>query len=385
MYNHSVNKLRAPDPNGDSSYDFVDQTWAKFGFNTPNASSTDPSQSSYASRPSFNSSLEMDWDPTPSAIQTSNFEQQAINPEDVQYENMSPPPQAGRGVGRLVAHFENKGFAPPLPPRPSTEVQMSQMSQMNQMNQMSQMNQMNQMNHINTSQEISSPFGSFSVAAPSVHSPLASPNESGYGFMTDLSRVASPIASPPPMSFGGFYDPSRVSSPVVNSSGPFGSMDSFAMDNRVASPMTTAQMLPSPMVTSSMVASPSPATPGVPGTPGYAIWRPPVPMTPKPVMDQSQNNNSGGYLKPPVPSTPKPVMNAGSQLILDFNANQKAKGKAPVRPPKQPARRPSTQQLLNPTPPVFSPPSQPDTHTPQPSSSSSAVPVCILYPLRFDE
>ena len=354
MYNHSVNKPRAPDPNGDDAYGFNDQAWAKFGVNTASASSTDPSQSSYASRPSFNSSLEMDWAPTASTIQTSNFAHQGIPSEDVQFENMSPP-QDGGGVGRLVAHFENKGYAPPLPPRPSTSVS----------------------NQVNAG-SVSSPFGSFNVAAHNVPSPLASPDESNYGFMDHLSRVASPIASPPPMSFGGFFDPSRVSSPVMNSSAHFGSMDSFAMDNRVASPMATSQMVTSPMVTSPMVASPSPA-PGVPGTPGFAIWRPPVPMTPKPTMDQSQNNNSGGFFKPPIPSTPKPVMNAGSQFILDFNANTKAKGKAPARPAlKQPSRRPSTQQLSIPTPPVFSPASQPEVQTPQisqPSSSTLAVPV----------
>lgn len=369
MFNHSVNKSRAPDPDGNSPYGFTDQPWPKFGGNTLATSSTDPSQSSYNTRPSYTSTLEMDWTSTPSDIQTTRYPQQGTALDNVQLDNMNPPQGGSAGVGRLVAHFENKGFAPPLPPRPSNNVN----------------------SQVNSSQAMSSPFGGFNVAMPNVASPLASPNDSNYGLMGNLSRVASPIASPPPMAFGGFYDASRVSSPGMDlAAGPFGSMDGFTMDNRVASPLSTSQMVTSPIITSPMVTSPSPAGPGVPGTPGFAIWRPPVPMTPKPVMDQSQvsNNadNSGGYFKPPVPSTPKPVMNAGSQFILDFNANPKSKGKAPARPPaKQPSRQPSKQQLAVSTHNVFTQPSHPNLQplpTPQAAETAAASSSSTSFPVR---
>ncbi|KAH7246872.1 hypothetical protein NW759_009288 [Fusarium solani] len=360
MFNQPPGGPRASDSNGQPSYGFTDQAWPRYGLANNSASfSTDHSQSIYASDRQYGDSSGMDWAPTPTDYQT-RFQHQDAVAENVELDNMSP--QAGGGVGRLVAHFENKGFAPPLPPRPSNTIS----------------------SPVNQEPSVSSPFGTFSVASPILTSPLASPSEPNYGLLGDQSRVTSPIASPPPIAFGGYHDLSVSNPGVGSSSGHFGSMNSFMVNNRVATPMETSMvaspMVATPIMNNPKVASPSPATPGVPGTPGFAIWRPPVPMTPKPTMDQfqgtSSSSTSGGYFaKPPIPSTPKPVMNAGSQLVLDFNSNSGsiAKGKAPMRPPakpRHPVRQPSRSQIS--TPAAFSPAIKREPSTPHLSQASPA-------------
>ncbi|KAM5356437.1 hypothetical protein ACJ41O_003083 [Fusarium nematophilum] len=368
MFNHSAGGPRASDSDGGASYGFTDQAWQRFDSmnNTSTAFSTDHSQTSYDSGRAYGDDSGMDWAPTPSEYQT-RFHPQPSASDNVELENMSSH-QGGGGVGRLVAHFENKSFAPPLPPRPSNTVA----------------------SPVTVDPPASSPFGGFSVASPIVTSPLASPAEPNYGLLGGPSRVTSPIASPaPPIAFGGFHDMSVSSPGVGSSSGQFGSMNGFMANNSVTTPMGTSSMVASPMVPTPMMntpklATPSPATPGVPGTPGFAIWRPPVPMTPKPALNQPQNSsnsvNTGGYFaKPPIPSTPKPVMNAGSQLVLDFNSSTNAKGKAPAKPPakppRHPVRQPSRSQIS--TPPTFTPTIKREPSTPQmphASTSSHALP-----------
>lgn len=381
MFNPSAGRPRASDSDPEPSYGFTDQAWPKFGLNPSNPSSIDPSQPSHASGRNFSSLMGMDWAPSPSDMQHS-FQHQVDDASNDVDMDMSPH-QDGGGVGRLVAHFENKGFAPPLPPRPSNTVT----------------------SPITSNPPVSSPFGSFSVASHHVASPLNNSSEVNYSSLDGPSRVTSPIASPPPMSYGGFHHGMhQATSPVAgSSSGQYGSMDSFMVNQRVHNPMTMSSMGTSPMITSPMVGnsmatspmtstpmmaspkvtSPAPTTPGVPGTPGFAIWRPPVPMTPKPLIDQSQFSsntvNTGGYFtKPPIPSTPKPVMNAGSQLVLDFNSSSNTQGKTPVRAPskqptRQPVRQPSRQQLPMPTPPTFSPSPKQEPQTPQMPRASPSI------------
>ncbi|KAH6889888.1 hypothetical protein B0T10DRAFT_42409 [Thelonectria olida] len=391
MFNPSAGRPRASDSNEAAPYGFTDQAWSKFGLNTSTASSIQPSQPSHASGRNFDDSSDMDWTPSLSDYQQQQSFIQPID-SDVDIQNNMGSIQAqshsGRnaGVGRLVAHFENKGFAPapPLPPRPSNTAT----------------------NPTNTNPQTSSPFGNFGFASPNLASPLSSPSEVNYASFGGQSRVASPIASPPPMPFSGFQ--AMTQAPGQVSSGPFGSMNSFMANDRmnssidmgmqspmITSPMTSTPMVTTHMPTSSMHASTmatpkvtTPSTTGVPGTPGFAIWRPPVPGTPKPVMAQSQGssnstgNTGGHFAKPPVPSTPKPVMNAGSQFVLDFNNSSSGIRKAPARvpskqPARQPARRPSRQQLPVPTP-VFSPSPTPkqelkqEPQTPQLSQISPA-------------
>ncbi|KAH7152930.1 hypothetical protein EDB81DRAFT_757947 [Dactylonectria macrodidyma] len=380
MFNPSAGRPRGSDSDPDPSYGFTDPAWPKFGLNTSNSPSMDPSQSSHASGRNFSSLMGMDWAPSPSDIQPRFQHQVDDSSNDVDMD--ISPHQDGGGVGRLVAHFENKGFAPPLPPRPSNTVA----------------------SPITSNPPASSPFGSFAVTSHNVASPLSNSSEVDYGSLASPSRVISPVASPPPMSFGGFHPMHPgTNSMAGSSSGQYGNMDSFMMNHRVTSPMTMSSMGTSPMITSPMagnsmvappmtstpmlaspkVTSPSPNTPGVPGTPGFAIWRPPVPMTPKPVVEQSQFSSNtvstGGYFtKPPIPSTPKPVMNAGSQLVLDFNQRTKARGKAPARAPskqpaRQPTRQPSKQQFSAPTPPTFSPSLKQEPETPQLSKVPPSV------------
>ena len=151
-------------------------------------------------------------------------------------------------------------------------------------------------------------------------------------------------------------------------SDPYGSLDSFVTNNRTAAPSGLS------IPTTAMVSSPAPTTPGhgTPGTPGFAMWRPPGQdhqqqqvHPPQHMQFQQQYQpqhqhqqqfsiqhppsqqpstvatSPGGYFRPPVPPTPKPSTNAGNQFILELNPGSKAKGKAPVKPPKPKAMRPS--------------------------------------------
>ncbi|EWZ84732.1 hypothetical protein BFJ63_vAg16245 [Fusarium oxysporum f. sp. narcissi] len=365
MFNHSAGGPRPSDNNEDPSYGFADQGWHRFTMNNNNTNSFSAgnSQSYHDAGASYGDSSGMDWAPTPSAEYDMRFDQHDHMSQDVELDNMSSSHGGGGGVGRLVAHFENKSFAPPLPPRPSNVVT----------------------SPVHQEPPVSSPFGNFSVTSPIVTSPLASPAEPNYGLLSGHSRVTSPIISPPPaLAFGGFHDIPVHSPGVGSSSGPFGNMNSFMVNNnRVTTPMETASMAgPSMMPNSGMnakVTSPGSITPGVPGTPGFAIWRPPVPTTSKPSLDQPQgssiSSNSGYFAKPPIPSTPKPVMNAGSQLVLDFNTNStlNAKGKAPAKPPvkpPRPVRQPSRSSMSTPGP--FSPPIKREPSTPQLSQASAS-------------
>ncbi|KAM0354194.1 hypothetical protein ACHAPU_001229 [Fusarium lateritium] len=352
--------------NQDPSYGFADQAWHRFSMNNDtNSFSTTHSQPYHDAGASYGSSSGMDWAPTPTADYQMRFDQHDDMTQDVELDSMSSSHGGGgRGVGRLVAHFENKSFAPPLPPRPSNVIT----------------------SPVHQDPPASSPFGSFSVTSPIVTSPLASPSEPNYGLLGGHSRVTSPIVSPPPaLAFGGFHDMPVHNSTVNSSSGPFGSMNSFMINNnRMTTPMETNSMTGSSMMPNSAMntkmTSSNPASQGVPGTPGFAIWRPPVPMSAKPSLDQSQNSSNlssaGGYFaKPPIPSTPKPVMNAGSQLVLDFNTNSSfnAKGKAPAKPPTKPprpTRQPSRLSISTPGP--FSPPIKREPSTPQLSQASAS-------------
>ncbi|CAG7566446.1 unnamed protein product [Fusarium equiseti] len=322
--------------------------------NNTNSFSTSHSQPYQDSGASYGDSSGMDWAPTPSAEYQMRFDQQDSMSHDVELDDMSSSHGGGGGgVSRLISQFENKSFAPPLPPRPSNVVT----------------------SPVHQDPPVSSPFGNFSVASPIVTSPLASPAEPNYGLLSGHSRITSPLVSPPPaLAFGGYHDIPPAHSPGIGPSS-FGSMNSFMINNnRVQTPMESTPMTGSSMmhnpVMNNKITSPGSTAPGVPGTPGFAIWRPPVPTTSKPSLDQQQgSNNSGGYFaKPPIPSTPKPVMNAGSQLVLDFNTNSSfnVKGKAPAKPPAKPprpTRQPSRSSISTPTP--FSPTIKREPSTPQ--------------------
>ena len=284
--------------------------------------------------------------------------------------------QAGGGVGRLVAHFENKGFnpfenkdyAPPLPPRRSNNVQTPQ--------------PVVRPHHLENLGYFGGSYGGSPSFNPNrIATPIAIPGESQWGSFGMPSRVTSPIATTSPgTSFAAFQQAPRVASPGAgSSSGHFGSLDDFLSGGRVHSPMApspmSSHMPQSPIMTSPMVASPTQSAPQVSGTPGFEIWRPPGSVTVKLEQPQTPNasTNQGGYFKPPVPTTPKPTMSAGNQFILELNPSTKAKGKAPAKPPRP---RPPP-----PVPPPFSPEVKQEPSTPQPSEASSSSTLLPVSPV----
>ncbi|KAH7309495.1 hypothetical protein B0I35DRAFT_482264 [Stachybotrys elegans] len=323
MFNHSEGQSRAPQYNDDHDpfAAFGHQLWPN---SSASSSSMRPAQHMSHHQPgrSFTGATDdgggsMDWTPVPD-MHTQYQHAGGPSGHDIQLHD--PDTSPGLGVGRLVAHFENKSFVPPLPPRPIPVQQHHPNQQQHHM----------QMHNIATSTPQTMQFGSFNTSDMDRG---ASPIESQYGSFDFQSRVGSPIAtSPPAMNFGSFHDGSRVSSPIGGpSTTQFGSLDDFMSGNRMNSPM----------VASPVVASPAQSMPGV-GTPGFQIWRPPAAITqkevPPPPQHQFNNSNppasSGNFFKPPVPSTPKPVMNAGSQFILELNPTAKGKAKAAAKPPK---------------------------------------------------
>lgn len=322
-----------------------------------------------------------------------------------------------RGVGRLVAHFENKNFGPPLPPRPTsisstTPIAINQQHQQNQQQSHQQPHQQQQPHspygQFDTSPQANS-FVSNSYASGSFTSNrFTTPSDSNFGsFGTAQSPVTSPIAtSPPPISYGSYHEATRVTSPVAApSADPFGSMD-FMASSRIRHSIANRP-----------IASTAPNTPAgtVPGgTPGFAIWRAPgqQPEQQQQVTQQyqqhlpqqsgqgfqhvqlqrsqpqrghtlqsptsapfSNSTTPGGYFRPPVPSTPKPIVNTvnQNQFILELNPGLKAKPKAPVKPPKPRAPKPASGS--------FSTMIKEEPSSPHPSdipSSSVNVPVITL-------
>jgi hypothetical protein len=291
--------------------------------------------------------------------------------QSLQADNQPPanePPGPSRGgVGRLVAQFENKNFSPALPPRPTSNAVASPIA----------INQQYQTPSFD--QQPLSPF-SFdtrhhpnSYASNSFQSQrFDSPSDSHFGsYGNPQSRVTSPVAtSPGPVPFGSFHDASHMASPVAGpTSDPFGSID-FMTGTRAPSTIPRSPMPDSPMPT-----TPATSVPG--GTPGFAIWRPPEqqvsqqftqhiqqkrpstfqlqpsPKTRQPgrmnvdaeTLDTKPRSHPAGFLRPAIPTTPKPALNNGNQFILELNPGSKAKGKAPPKPPKPRAPKPSNVSL----------------------------------------
>ncbi|KAK5995906.1 hypothetical protein PT974_04324 [Cladobotryum mycophilum] len=296
MFNQPQDRSRAGAFDGDS-FGFANQSWGRFGFDGQSSQSMDPSQSMHGPERTFDSSSAMDWTPD----LDSGFHQHGdgdvmSSADDIKLENLNPV-QTGGGVGRLVAHFENRNYAPPLPPRPINT----------------------QANTFGSSPSMSSHFGSLNSMTHTnrVASPITNSSDSQYGSLGVHSPATSPIAtSQPGMSYGSFHDVQQVHSPAIGSScSPFGSLDEFMNPNRVNGSMAQHSMAPS-----SMMMTPSQPTPGVPGTPGFEIWRPPASMT----------------IKTEPPSSPP------TSFILEFNPAVKAKAKPPAKPPRPrlPPRKP---------------------------------------------
>lgn len=339
------------------------------------------------------SSGAMDWTSTSTDFDSSfaqgGMEASGMSQENVRLDNMGSfqssntanAGSGGRGVGRLVAQFENKEFNPPLPPRPGQQAVSSpivaspQASTSYGMFNPSSMGSLSSFGQHGTSPLPQSPpittqFGSFSSMDPSqMHSPISTPMDNGYASFTGQSRVASPmIASPESsMSFAGFND-SRVSTPTAgpSSSNQFGSLDDFMSNSIPHTNSMSSQSRPAP--------SRNKSTPAAPGTPGFAIWRPPpsapANSTPKPQQpnERTPTTPGGGFFRPPPPVPPKPALNTGNQFILEFNPASKPKPKPPAKPPRP--RAPSVASNI-----AFSPDiKQEPASTPVPETPSVSSP-----------
>lgn len=444
MFNIPPDKPRASDFNTDS-YGFNNQGWAAFDFGQGTPSSDIAPGHNHDTRQSFNDVGGMEWAPTPSDVQ-SNYHhghqghQDHNGDTEMELEALGSA-QHGGGVGRLVAHFENKGFnpfenksfapAPPLPPRPiNTTVNNQSHHQAHHQDAQSPSISMNSFQASLSfdplpycGNGVSGGAGTSAFNPNRIASPVTSPGEN-WGSFTSLQRVTSPIAtSPPAMSYESFHD-SRVASPGLGSStGQFGNLDDFMSVNRMQSPMAHSPMPNSHVASSPMMASPMAqtlshqnATP-VGGTPGFEIWRPPGTaaasssnkMNPSPpnnfttsasasnpfttngsthntISHNNHNNqsntNSAGFFKPPVPTTPKPNISVGNQFILELNPSAKAKGKAPAKPPRP--------RVPPPVPTPFAAEVKQEPATPKPSempaiSSSTPAPLTPSIPLSVSE
>ncbi|PHH67749.1 hypothetical protein CDD80_559 [Ophiocordyceps camponoti-rufipedis] len=378
MFNHPTPRPHPSNGFPNDSFSFPShQPWTRFDlYQTPDAGPHDSPQS-YA--PSS-----MDW--TPTSDDTPSYHHAN---DEVELDSLSPIHVEGAdgnagpgGVGRLVAHFENKGYTPfeNKPYAPPTTLPSSRGSQTG----------------LDTQQSLSKPhfdqlsyYGpgpgpgnapglAASPFAPDRSAPVTGLGDSSWASYGLHPRVPSPLAAtnPSAVGFGTFQETPRVTGPVPTPmSAQFGGLDIFASGNRVPGPagpppLPTPQMAPSPML------SPTQTSPPVAGTPGFEIWRPPGSTVPvKPVTAPTTTPvvpRAGAFIKPPVPSTPKPnVSGSGNQFILEFNptATKTAKGKAPAKPAR--LRAPPA------VPPPFSPEVKQEPVTPgasdRPSSSSTAA------------
>lgn len=374
-------------------YDFSpQQEWPRFGFDQGTASGNVQALQHHSREGDSSASFgDMDW--TPSSDFSSGFDQvfetshhghqqQATikaEPGSVDH-NMgsfgqggTQSSEPGRGVGNLIAQFETKEFQPPLPPRPNNNSIDNSVTSPITISHQQQPSHFHQFNAAPQGHSFASnPFTSNSFASNRVNTP----SDTHFGsFGTPHSRVTSPMAtSPGPAPFGSFQDGARVGSPsTAPTSDPFGSLDNFV------NPRMGQQM------SHGMPQSPAPSTPGHgTGTPGFAVWRAPgqeQPQTPQgyeqfhqqpqfppqhhqPPPQQAQTlqrpmsrqhsvaTSPGGYMVPPVPPKVKPTAGA-NQFILELNPGSKAKGKAPVKPPKPKAPKPSLTMPLSTSAPVI--------------------------------
>ncbi|RDA90599.1 hypothetical protein CP533_6926 [Ophiocordyceps camponoti-saundersi (nom. inval.)] len=389
MFNHPTPRPHASSSGfTNDSFTFPShQPWNRFDlYQTPVTDAPhDESPQSYA--PSS-----MDWTPT-----SDDYHHANDGSDDVELDSLSPvhPADGSGGVGRLVAHFENKGFVPfenkaYAPPSRLETHQQQQQQQEAQQQPMSSKSHFDQMAFFGTAPPglAGSSYAATDRAGPPPATGLGESPWASYGLHP---RVPSPLAAnPSAVGFGSFQDTPRVTEPVVPTQ--FGGLDVFASANRVPGPaplpLQTSQMAPSPMI------SPTQTSPPVAGTPGFEIWRPPGSVGVKPVVappPQAMPRSGNGFVKPPIPSTPKPSMmnnGSGNQFILEFNpsatsttlpsatasgATAKAKGKAPVKPAR--LRAPPA------VPSPFSPEVKQEPVTPGtcegPSSSLAVAPLPV--------
>lgn len=339
MFNHPTSRPHASPFVANDSYAFS-QPWARFDLGQP--ASLDPSGSHHGALDGFASSP-MDWTPA------STDESETYQPTDAQLASLSSEHNGG-GVGRLVAHFENKFFvplenkpyAPPLPPRPAQGQPSAPRA------------------HLDSLEYFGNGLASSFNPPPRSQSPAEA--QWGGGFGLQLRALGRPAHAP------------RAPAPAA--AGQFGVLEDFMSPTRLQSPagpaLSLSQAAPSPMISPPPLVSPAEQPPPTSGTSSFEIWRPPVceGVKPEPLVPPALP--APGYAKPPVPNTPKPTLNSSAnQFILEFSPGTKAKGKAPAKPPRLRAPPPSAA-------PPFSPEIKQEPVTPQTSQlppSMAALPV----------
>ncbi|KAG6036952.1 hypothetical protein E4U41_005378 [Claviceps citrina] len=402
MFNFSPGKPAAsafnPDP-----YALTHQAWPRFDFGEDSAPASGIlAQHNHDARQAFHHVGAMDWAPTSPGMQTGyhhgHQRQENQAHADMELEALSRPPNGGGGVGRLVAHFENKGltpfeqkpFAPTLPPRPlinplddTTNAGTTHHHHHHAVPSSSSIG----MNSFHASigfdplpycgGSASGGRGNMSFNPNRIASPVAIPAESWRSF-DSMQRMTSPISmSPPSLSYGSYRE-NRLASPIdTSSSAQFGSLENFMSTSHIRSPVAHSPMLNAHMASSPVMPSPGASSsanqtsPAVGGTPGFEIWRPPATLSAR--MGQSSPNsldtistttahsrnrniersidintpplhiprnshdfsaNGASFSKPPVPKSSKPNISIGNQFILELNPSAKAKGKAPAKPPR---------------------------------------------------
>lgn len=257
------------------------------------------------------------------------------------------------GVRSLVSEFENKAFAPPLPPRPINDMSTS----------------------LDTHSSFSNSYGHFHPSSHDnrISSPI-SPTESVFGSFSRLNRVHSPFTTPTIessssfMSLNSFPTMGSLHSPgVSSSSGPFGSLGSYLTNHdshhqqeplrqeRLSHQHITGAMDSDELASSMAQAKQPQITSMTGGTPGFEIWRPPTEPEIKAEPSSMQEpllslstpaTNSAGFPKPPVPAKPKPLSAAaGNQFIMEYaNGSRSFKGKAVAKPPPPPPPPPPRPQ-----------------------------------------
>lgn len=460
MFNFSPERSRTSGFDIDS-YDFSNQSVPGFDYSAgPAPSSGIAAQQHQNGGHPFGDFEGMDWDPAPSVVQHQyrpdlQENQMQDGGHAMELETLGSSQNFGGGVGRLVAHFENKGFnpfdhkafapAPPLPPRPMN-ASLDTGSAVNQERRHTTHVPSANMNSFQAGMNFD-PFsyigdgengaGSTTPLSPNkVSSPILSPDES-WGSFGGLQRVASnhgnkvdmgssPLSTPA-LSYGNFADFRSAGIVAASSSGHFGNLDDFMSVGRTRgsiahSPMPDSHMSSSPMTAASVAQSAmTPNAPILGSTPGFAIWRPPVSVTADakinrsppgaftstsgpatssfdacghihsnhPKNDQIADQNAwkssysngnrnpaakgAGFYKPPLPTKPKPNINFGNQFILELNPSEKAKGKAPVKPPRPRA----SSVLTTPSSEVKQEPATPGPFELLSSSSTPAPPFSI--------
>ncbi|KAG6197165.1 hypothetical protein E4U10_000263 [Claviceps purpurea] len=320
MFNFSPGKPTASAFNPDL---YGRASWPSFDIGDDGASSLDsPAEHNHGGRLASHHGGGMDWMQTSSGAQNDGYHnnnQRHSNQggTDSELEALLHRPhreERGIEVGRLAAHFENKGYDPfeqkssvptRLPSRPIYTA-VSNISSFNcQQHQHSLDLECSSVGMNSFRSNIGFDPMPLCGSSGGAASPITITDES-WGSFDSMQRVTSPVSiSPPPWSYGSFQE-HRLASPIaMSSSAQFGSLDNFMADNRIRSsvaqsPMSNSHSVSSPTILSAINStSVSHAAPAFGGTPGFDTWYPPgtisarINQSPPDGFNTNRNGDSG--------------------------------------------------------------------------------------------